>query len=52
MKKQFTQSDLVRFGNYLLSEKREQSIKNKDNIREVHQEDLDNFQVVSPKLTE
>lgn len=46
--KQFTQSDLARFGNYLLSEKREQSIRNKDNIREVHQEDLDNFEVVNP----
>lgn len=40
----FTQADLVRFGNYLLSEKRKQSIKNKNNIREVHQEDLDNFE--------
>ena len=40
MKNTFTQADLVRFGNYLLSEQREQSIKNKENIREVHQEDL------------
>lgn len=43
-----TQADLVRFGNYLLSEQREDSIQNKENIREVHQEDLDNFEVVNP----
>ena len=44
-KNTFTQADLVRFGNYLLSGKREQSIQNKDNIKEVHQEDLDNFEI-------
>lgn len=44
MKKKFTQADLVRFGNYLLSKQRENSIQNKENIREVHQEDLDNFE--------
>lgn len=41
--KQFTEKDLVDFGNYLLSEKREESIINKETIRDVHQEDLDNF---------
>ena len=48
MKNTFTQADLVIFGNYLLSEQREQSIKNKENIKEVHQEDLDNFEVINP----
>lgn len=42
--KKLTQAYLVKFGNYLLSEKREQSIHNKENIKEVHQEDLDNFE--------
>lgn len=52
-KNTFTQADLVRFGNYLLSEKREDSIQNKENIREVHQEDLDNaFPVYTNTLPE
>lgn len=46
-KNTFTQADLVRFGNYLLSEQREQSIQNKENIREVHQEDIDNFKAAT-----
>lgn len=47
MKKQFTEKDLIEFGNYLLSEQREQSIQNKENIREVHQEDIDNFKAAT-----
>lgn len=49
MKKQFTEKDLIDFGNYLMSEKREQSIENKENIRKVHQEDIDNFRPYTPK---
>lgn len=41
--KQFTEKDLIDFGNYLMSEQREQSIENKNNIRKVHQEDIYNF---------
>lgn len=46
--KQFTEKDLIDFGNSLLSEQREQSIKNKENIRKVHQEDIDNFEHYTP----
>lgn len=41
--KTYTEADLVDFGNYLLSDKREQSIQNKENTKKVHQEDIDNF---------
>lgn len=47
VKSMFTEKDLVDFGNYLLSEQREQSIKNKENIRKVHQEDIDNFKAAT-----
>lgn len=39
----YTEADLVKFGKYLLSEQREQSIENKDNLREVHDSDLANW---------
>lgn len=39
----YTQADLVKFGKYLLSEQREQSIENKENLREVHESDLTNW---------
>lgn len=39
----YTEADLVKFGQYLLSEQREQSIENKDNLREVHDRDLANW---------
>lgn len=38
----YTQADLVKFGKYLLSEQREQSIENKENLREVHDSDIAN----------
>lgn len=38
----YTEADLVKFGKYLLSEKREQSIENKENLREVHDSDIAN----------
>lgn len=43
MKKQFTEKDLVDFGNYLLSEKRTKAIKAKENIKKVHDCDIANF---------
>jgi len=39
----FNKKDLVEFGKYLLSKEREESIENKENLREVHKEDIDNF---------
>lgn len=39
----YTQADLVKFGKYLLSEQREQSIENKENLRGVHDCDIANF---------
>lgn len=38
----YTQADLVKFGKYLLSEQREQSIECKKNIREVTDADIAN----------
>lgn len=38
----YTQADLVKFGKYLLSEQREQSIENKENLREVTDADIAN----------
>lgn len=38
----YTEADLVKFGKYLLSEKREQSIENKENLREVTDADIAN----------
>lgn len=43
--KQFTEKDLVDFGNYLLSEKREETIENKENIKKVHDCDIANFRI-------
>jgi len=43
MKKQFTEKDLVDFGNYLLSHKRKESIKKEVNKRKVHDCDIANF---------
>lgn len=48
MKKQFTEKDLVDFGNYLLSEKREETIENKENIKKVHDCDIANFKIATP----
>lgn len=38
----YTEADLVKFGKYLLSEQREQSIENKENLREVTDADIAN----------
>ena len=49
----FTKKDLVEFGNYLLSEKRKQSIKIissknlKERLSQVHDADLANFREAS-----
>lgn len=48
MKKQFTQKELVDFGNYLLSDKREGTIKEKANIKLVHDCDIANFKINIP----
>lgn len=45
MKKQFTEKDLVDFGNYLLSPERQKSIKTKENIKKVHDCDIANFKL-------
>lgn len=42
----YTDDDLVKFGRYLLSEQREQSIENKENLREVHDSDLTNWREI------
>ena len=39
----YTEEDLVLFGQYLLSESRNNSIENKENLNKVHQEDIDNW---------
>jgi len=39
----FNKKDLVEFGNYLLSEERCKKIVNKENVRKVHNEDIENF---------
>lgn len=39
----FNKKDLVEFGNYLLSEKRNESISNEENKNKVHNEDIENF---------
>lgn len=39
----FNKKDLVEFGNYLLSEERAEKIVNKENVRKVHNEDIENF---------
>lgn len=39
----YTQEDLISFGQYLLSESRNNSIENKENLDKVHQEDIDNW---------
>jgi len=41
--KYLNESDLVSFGEYLLSEKRINSIEKKENLNKVHQEDIDNW---------
>lgn len=41
--KQFTEKDLVDFGNYLLSTERQKTIKTKENIKKVHDVDIANF---------
>lgn len=41
--KQFTEKDLVDFGNYLLSYERQKTIENKENIKKVHDCDIANF---------
>lgn len=38
----YTQADLVKFGKYILSEQREQSIECKENLREVTDADIAN----------
>lgn len=43
IKKQFTEKDLVEFGNYLLSAERQKTIKTKENIKKVHDCDIANF---------
>lgn len=48
--KQFTEKDLVDFGNYLLSEKREETIENKENIKKVHDVDIANFKSNTPSV--
>jgi len=49
--KVFTEKDLVSFGNYLLSEKREKLLKNHGNlndetVRMVHHSDLENWKLL------
>ena len=39
----FTEEDLVLFGRYLLSDKRNNSIENKKNLNFVHYEDIVNW---------
>lgn len=41
--KQFTEKDMVDFGNYLLSKERQEKIENKDNVDKVHDVDLSNW---------
>lgn len=43
VQKQFTEKDLVDFGNYLLSPERQKTIKTKENIKKVHDCDIANF---------
>lgn len=40
---EFSEKDLVDFGNYLLSEKRAETIEQKENINEVHDVDIANW---------
>jgi len=49
MKKQFTEKDLVDFGNYLMSNERKRTIKTKENIKQVHDCDIANFKDRSTK---
>lgn len=39
----FSEKDLVDFGNYLLSEERAETIENKENINQVHDVDIANW---------
>lgn len=41
--KYYTKKDLVDFGNYLLSDRRTKAIKAKENIKKVHDCDIDKF---------
>jgi len=50
MKKQFTEKDLVDFGNYLLSFKRKETIKKEVNKRKVHDCDLANFKEIQKQI--
>lgn len=43
MKKQFTEKDLVDFGNYLMSKERKKTITEKSNRKMVHDCDIANF---------
>lgn len=43
----FNKKDLVKFGNYLLSEQRKKSVKR--NRDEVHNEDIENFLAIEKK---
>ena len=47
--KQFTEKDLVDFGNYLLSKVRSKTIKAKANIKMVYDCDIANFKEINPK---
>ena len=48
----YTEEDLVSFGQYLLSESRNNSIENKENLNKVHQEDIANFISLDEKIIE
>lgn len=48
----FNKKDLVDFGKYLLSKEREEAIDNKDNLREVHHSDVENFIATKSKKVE
>ena len=39
----FNKKDLVKFGNYLLSKERDETIISEQNLDKVHKEDIDNW---------